>query len=288
MQCGRPVSPTTAATRKRFPASPGKNSSARWISRPAAWSGNFPKPARPIHGAACFRQRVAWFSSARQRCVRSRRRYQRQAALALSYQRAVESFTDDVPGGRRTVCRDRSRIEYSSLRAALTPSASFDRGSQRNHTDPPITYRKRPQCNRAATEGSGLRLTVALREPYRRFQTAGMLHARHEEVPDEIFVAALEAGQIGIQFQVRGRDSGGEQTPDGGVFQTNQIHFAGLLSIQKSQRRENVLHAVGVVAEIERQKINVRAITRRNRRAGLERIDQQHRPLGAQQCLNGC
>jgi hypothetical protein len=47
-------------------------------------------------------------------------------------------------------------------------------------------------------------VTALLKQGSRRPQAAGALNSRNEEVPNEVFIGAVEAGKIGLQINVNG------------------------------------------------------------------------------------
>src|SRR2546427_830123 len=83
-------------------------------------------------------------------------------------------------------------------------------------------------------------------------EPAGALDAGDEEAIKKLLVRAVEAAEVRFEIQIQIRHRCGKQAPHAGLARSAQLDFFVSLLLQESQRGENVLNAVGVVALVER------------------------------------
>ena len=109
------------------------------------------------------------------------------------------------------------------------------------------------------------------------------LYSGDEQILLEVLVARWAGPSIGRQGDFDGCHGGRIPRPCSRLSNRQQGGSPRVLRIEKAERRQDILHTVGVVAGVEGQKEQLAQIAWGEGAAGLEHINQQHRLSAADQ-----
>src|SRR5207237_8382232 len=111
-----------------------------------------------------------------------------------------------------------------------------------------------------------------------RWQSTGALYAGYRERIEGFAVCSCEVRYVGCQYYLLSRNRRGELTPNGRLPSTHKFDLG---CVQPPQNREDILHAIGIVALIEGEEHFGVTVARRHGSSGLKRVDGIDGPPGA-------
>jgi len=124
--------------------------------------------------------------------------------------------------------------------------------------------------------GGGVLMTP--KNALRRFQAARPLDSWNKELLNEVLIGSTKIAEVSVERDGNVCHRCREERPNSGAAVRDDVQILRAFLLEEGQSREEILHAIRIVAAIEGQKVLGFFVARRNLLAGSKRRHHKRSP----------